>query len=137
MEHIAIQNKEYTFDSLPTLSILCRCKLRKDPPYDKVTPGDIVYILQDGLIKVKTTVLRVLSKEYDDISEIRNLCEGTSPSLYNGVNYWNAMRNRHYGTVVWLANNNPLAKPIRPKTRSYGHDWIVLDNQQKRQKWLG
>jgi len=92
MEHIAIQNKEYTFDPLPTLTILCRCKQRKDPPYEKVATGDIVYILQDGLIRVKATVSRALSKEYDDISEIRDLCKGTSPSLYNGVIYCSPLR---------------------------------------------
>ncbi|MBA7663629.1 hypothetical protein ES703_71674 [subsurface metagenome] len=135
MEHVAIQNKRYTFDNLETLPVLCRCNKRKDVPYEKVSPGDKIYIQSDGLITVKATVLKVTLKEYDDINDIRNLCKGTK--LYDGKNYWNDMKDRHYATVVRLANHEDLSnRPIRPRKRSYGSSWIVMDSEQKRREWL-
>lgn len=134
MEHIAIQKKEYTFDDLETFPVLCRCKKRKDVPYNKVLKGDTVYLLSNGLIKVKATVSKVTSKEYDDIGEIRDLCKGTK--LYNGKSYWNDMKDRRYATVVWLTDQEVLRNSIRPRNRSFGSSWIVLDTEHKRREWL-
>ena len=134
MEHIAIQNKKYTFGPITQLDIFCRCQNRKDPPYDKVSVGDLVYPLMNGIILCVADVSYVRSFEFSDISEVIKLCKGTD---LDGANaFWDDMKDRRYATVIHILNNRLLPKPIVPRTRSFGSGWITLDNRGKRSEWL-
>ena len=138
MEHVAIQKENRTFIDLGSLDILCRCKSKKDPPYNKIQAGDKVYVAMGGRIKLQTSVVEAVSLESQNIDEIRKLCKGTT--LYDADDYWNEMRekgNRRYGTVVRLTNQEMLDPPIQSTARSYGWDWFVLDTPEKRRAWLG
>jgi len=134
MEHIAIQNKKYTFSPINQLDIFCRCQLRKDPPYDRVSVGDLVYPLMDGNIICVVDVSYVISFEFSNIKDVIKLCKGTS--LYGGNVFWEDMKDRRYATVIRISNNRTLPKPIIPRARSYGHGWITLDTKEKKSNWL-
>lgn len=139
MEHVAVQKKDRMFIDLKSLDILCRCKSKKDPPFAKVAPGDIVYVAMGSDVRLRTKVRKAESLEFQDVDEVRELTQGTT--LYDGEAYWDDVRNaripRRYGTVVWLTDPEILDPPIQPTTRSYGWDWFVLDTPQKREAWLG
>jgi hypothetical protein len=137
MEHVVIQDPEQTYGDIRNLDVLCRCRLTKHPPYDKVSPGDTVYI-QDkgGAIEVKYTVSSVTSTPYKEIDEIRRLCKGST--LYDAARYWRAQQNRQYGTVVWLGNPERISPPLkRQAVRGNANDWIVLNKKEKRRQWPG
>ena len=116
MDHVAIQNPKYTFGPIYTLSVLCRCRQRKDVPYDRVSVGDTVYVQSGGVIKVRVTVSRVDYRQYSNIALVRSLCKGTS--LYGGHVYWDDMRDRHYATVARLSNHERLQTRF---TQEQGH----------------
>ena len=132
MEHIAIQKPEWTFDNLQTLTVLCRCSVKKIAPYDKVSRGDKVYVKLGEFIRIEATVLDYTQIEYDDINKVRDLCKRTS--LYSGSSYWNEQPSQGYATIVWLEDHKP--KQICPREKSHGSSWIVLDSEQKRREWL-
>ncbi len=138
MEHVVIQDPKQTIPPIMNLDVLCRCRLTRHPPYDKVNQGDIVFVQEKGgPIVVKYIVSSVVSIPYTEVNEIRELCR--SYSLYNATNYWRAQESRCYGTVVWLSNPKPVLPPIYRKGIAKGNanDWIVLDKKEKRQQWPG
>jgi hypothetical protein len=69
MEHITIQREEFTFGPISQLDVFCRCSLRRDPPYDRVVPGDIVYPMRDRIIKNVADVSNAISIEFSNIQE--------------------------------------------------------------------
>ena len=137
MEHVVIQDPKQTYGDIRNLDVLCRCRSTKHPPYDKVNPGDTIYIQhKGGAIEVKYTVSFVTSTSYKEIEEIRGLCKGST--LYNAAEYWHAQQNRQYGTVVWLADPKRISPPIERKAaKGNANDWIVLDKKEKRRQWPG
>ena len=130
MEHIAIQKPEWTVDKLQTL--LCRCSIKKIAPYNKVLCGDKVYVKLGKFIRIEATISDYTQMEYDDINKVRDLCKGTR--LYSGSRYWNKQPSQGYATVIWLEDYKP--KQIRPRKKSYGSSWVVLDSEQKRREWI-
>jgi hypothetical protein len=137
VEHVVIQDPKQTYANVRNLDILCRCRLTKHTPYDKVSTGDTVYY-QDkgGAIEVKYTVSSVTSTPYGEIQEIRRLCKGST--LYDADQYWQAQQNRKYATVVWLADPECISPPLkRHAVKGNAHDWIVLDKKEKRRQWFG
>ena len=136
MEHVVIQDPKQTYGDIRNLDVLCRCRSTKHPPYDKVNPGDTIYIQhKGGAIEVKYTVSSATSTSYKEIGEIRELCKGTT--LYNAAEYWRAQQNRQYGTVVWLADPKRISPPIERKAAKGNAGWIVLDKTENRRQWPG
>jgi len=137
MEHIVIQDPKQTYSDIRNLDVLCRCRSTKHPPYDRVNAGDVIYVQhKGGAIEVKYTVSSAVSTPYNEVGEIRKLCEGTT--LYEATQFWQAQQNRLYGTVVWLADPRGISPPItRRVTRGDANDWIVLDKESKRRQWPG
>lgn len=137
MEHVVIQDPKQTYGDIRNLDVLCRCRSTKHPPYDKVNPGDTIYIQRKGgPIEVKYTVLSAISTPYKEIEEIRELCK--TSTLYNAVEYWRAQQIRHYGTVVWLTDPKRISPLIERKAaKGNANDWIVLDKEEKRRQWPG
>jgi hypothetical protein len=138
MEHIAIQDPGQTFGNINALVVLCRCRLTKHPPFDKVSVVDIVYLKMKGApISAKATVSSAISKPYDDIEEIRSLCKSVR-GLYNARAYWAEQAERGYATVVFLENHKPVSPPVQRLTKK-GHrnNWIVLDTAGKWKEWPG
>jgi hypothetical protein len=137
VEHVVIQDLKQTYGNITSLDVLCRCRLSKHPPFSKVKVGDTVYVQEKGgPIKAKATVSKATSKEYSDISEIRELCK--SSRLYNATDYWALQKGRRYGTVIWLENHQLVSPPIaRRYVKGNANDWIVLDSLKKRGDWPG
>jgi len=135
MEHGVIQDPKQTYGDIGNLDVLCRCRSTKHPPYDKVNPGDTIYIQRKGgPIEVKYTVSSAISTPYQEIEEIRELCKAST--LYNAVEYWRAQQGRRYGTVVWLTDPKHIAPPVERKVaKGNANDWIVLDKKEKRWQW--
>ncbi|HAL61552.1 MAG TPA: hypothetical protein DCP08_03985 [Chloroflexi bacterium] len=136
MLHVAIQRPEWTIGDLYSKDVLCRCSIRAIPPFDRVEPGDTVFLKwSGGPIVARGRVRDSTSIEYDSVEEVRELCK-TYP-LYELEEFWKAMRGRRYATVVELQDVEKLERPIIPKTRSAGSGWIVLDTSEKQELWLG
>jgi hypothetical protein len=118
MLHVAIQRREWTVGDLLDKDVLCRCSIRPIPPFDRVEPGDTVFLKwTGGPIIALAKVRRSASLEYSDIEEVRELCKGYS--LYE------------------LEDVKGVHPPIVPKARSMGSGWIILNTPEKERMWLG
>ena len=138
MEHIAIQDPKQTFGNINALDVLCRCRLTRHLPFDKVSVGDTVYLKMKGApISGKATVSSATSRSYDDIEVIRRLCKAAT-SLHNARAYWAKQAGRKYATVVFLKDHKPVSPTVyRAAKRGHQNDWIVLDTSSKRKEWPG
>ena len=136
MLHVAIQRPEWTVGDLLDKDVLCRCSIRAIPPFNRVEPGDTVFLKwSGGPIIARAKVRESTSVEYSNVEDVRELCKGYS--LYELEDFWEAMRGRRYATVVELEDVKGIHPPIVPRTRSMGTGWIILDTPEKEKMWLG
>ncbi|GAC1415086.1 MAG: hypothetical protein NVSMB57_10590 [Actinomycetota bacterium] len=119
----------------PRLGFAVEVRDRKGPAHKTgAFEDDIVWIqLSGGLIVGKAKVKICWRGEFSRIDEIRRRTAG-SP-IHDVEDFWAGRPRVGYSAVAELKNENWIP-PYWGGPRTYGYEWIVLDEEKKRASWL-
>ena len=140
--HIVIRDHLYVSGTTekPEVGVFVQTHTRMRPlKDDMLAAGQTVWMKwNDGPIVAKSKILSWHSGSFKDgnINEMRELCVGTK--LFSLNAYWKSVSDKGAGkyTVIMLCDEEWMDKPIYPRARSFGHSWIHLNSQNKRNEWL-
>ena len=115
MEHLAIMdNKTINMILNKEKLIETRFSKNKITPYNKVKPGDLIYLKASGKdITAYFEVDRVVYYENLDASKIDKLKEYFNNLIKAPDSYWQMKLSSNYGTLIYIKNSNNLDKPIK------------------------
>ena len=137
MDHVVIRKLEHLTGSAraPHLAFAVETRDRPGPAHKNgAFPSDVVWIqLHGGLIVAKAVVQLCWIGEYSHITEIRSRTRG-SP-LHDQMAFWTARPKYGYAAVASLQREQ-WVKPHWAGPRTYGYEWVVLDDDKKRKSWL-
>lgn len=135
-EHVLIRKLEHLTGSTgaPRLSYAVETREGAGPAHKHgAFPEDIVWIkLHGGLIVGKAKIRICWVGEYSNVAEIRARTAG-SP-LHDVEGFWSGRPRAGYAAVAELAYERWL-EPYWAGPRTYGYEWVVLDNEHKRASW--
>jgi hypothetical protein len=96
-------------------------------------PDDVVWLkLHGGLVVGKAAIEIAWVGEFSALNEIRRRTEPTSISRIN--DFWAGRPKVGYAVVAELKNERWI-EPRWEGPRTYGYEWIVLDNDKKVATW--
>jgi hypothetical protein len=95
---------------------------------------DRVWIqLHGGLFVGRATVRICWVGEYSDIEAVRTRTRGSA--IHNVDAYWERRPRYGYAGVVSL-DRQTWVEPFWAGPRTYGYEWVLLENDAKRSSWL-
>jgi hypothetical protein len=137
VDHVIIRKLEHlTGDAQrPRLSYAVETRDRPGPAHKEgAFADDGVWVqLHGGLFVAKARIRIGWIGEYSDIREVRARTQG-SP-LYDLIDFWRGRARFGYAAVAELAGESWI-EPFWGGPRTYGYEWVVLDNAKKRASWL-
>lgn len=137
MEHVVIRKLEHLTgtDSAPRVGFAVEVRDRKGPAHKNgAFPDDTVWVqLHGGLFVAKAKVRIAWIGEYSNINEVRSRTKGSD--LYSVDDFW-ARRPRFGYAAVAQLHNEQWVEPFWAGPRSYGYEWVLLDDDKKRTTWL-
>jgi hypothetical protein len=137
VQHVVIFQPEHLSarDGRPRVSVAVEARDRPGPAFKHgVASDDVVWIRMGPLLVAKAVVDIAYHFEYAMLKELRERTKGTE--LYGLEGFWAGKPKVGYAVVAKLrgARFVPEAKLAGPRT--YGYDWIVLENERKEDTWL-
>lgn len=137
MEHVLIRKLEHVTgtNGAPKLGFAVETRDRPGPAYKGgAYEGDIVWIqLHGGLFVAKARVRIGWVGEYSNINEVRARTKG-SP-LASVEDFWARRAKFGYAAVAQLVAETWI-DPFWAGPRTYGYEWVLLDDAKKRASWL-
>jgi hypothetical protein len=137
MDHVIIRDLEHLAGSYraPKLGYAIEMRERPGPAHKTgAFPNDVVWIqLKGGLMVARARVELGWVGEYSSIAEIRRRTKG-SP-LFDMTTFWKGRPKYGYAAVAELRQEAWL-DPYWAGPRSYGYEWVLIDNDKKRATWL-
>ena len=137
MEHVVVRKLEHLTGTrgVPRISFAIEARDRKGPAHKEgAFEDDVVWVqLHGGLFIAKAKVKICWRGEFSRIDEIRKRTAG-SP-LHDVEDFWSARPRVGYAAVAELKNENWIP-PFWAGPRTYGYEWIVLDDDAKRKSWI-
>ena len=138
MEHVIIRQLEHLTGSAerPRLAFAVETRDRRGPAnkagaYD----GDIVHVqLHGGLFVARAAIKIGWIGEYFGVDEIRARTAG-SP-IHDVDDFWQGRSRVGYAAVAELTQERWLPAPFWAGPRTYGYEWVVLENDAKKKSWL-
>lgn len=102
-----------------------RFSKRKDPPFAKVSSGDLVYIKPTGKdIIGQFRVKKVIFYDGVDILDIR---KRYGKDLAVDEAYWKGKENAKYGTLIFIGDSATfITSPVKLSKKDL-RGWVVLD----------
>lgn len=137
MDHVVILQPEHlgARDGRPNVTVAVEARDRPGPAYKAgVGAGDTVWIRMGPLMVAKATVRIAWHGEFAMPGELRARTKGTE--LHGLESYWAGKPKIGYAVVAQLQNARFLPEPKLAGPRTYGYDWIVLENDKKTDTWL-
>lgn len=134
-EHVQIRALEHLVGDgdRPLLRVALETRDRPGPAYKHgVFSDDVVWIqLDGGSMIAKARVRESWRGEYARLDELRKrLADVPLPeALWEG-------RPRHGYAVIARLDQERWIQPVWSGPRSYGYEWVTLENDQKRASWL-
>ena len=136
-EHVLIRRLEHLTGSTerPRLAFAIETREAKGPAHKHgAFPEDVVWIkLHGGLVVGKARVAICWVGEYGIVHEIRARTRGAP--IHNVESYWVGRPRVGYAAVAELTQER-WVEPHWAGPRTYGYEWVVLDNDSKRATWL-
>lgn len=136
-EHVLIRKVEHLTGSAagPRLAYGVETRTAPGPVFKKgAWPDDVVWIkLHGGLVIAKARVQLSWIAEYSTLGEVRSRTRGTP--LHDIADFWAGRPKVGYAAVVELAGERWI-DPHWAGPRTYGYEWVVLDDDKKRATWL-
>lgn len=137
MDHVIVRDLEHLAGSYRAPHLAYAIEMRERPgPAHKTGafPNDIVWVqLKGGLMVARARVEISWVGEYSSIAEIRRRTKG-SP-LYDMTGFWRGRPKYGYAAVAELRQEAWL-DPYWAGPRSYGYEWVLIDNDKKKATWL-
>ncbi len=137
MEHVVVRKLEHLTGSAsaPRISFAVEARDRPGPAHKNgAFQDDVVWVqLQGGLFVARAKVRIAWIGEFSNIKEIRSRTKG-SP-LYEMEDFWARRAKYGYAAVAQL-QQEVWIDPFWAGPRSYGYEWILLEDQKKRTSWL-
>ena len=138
MDHVLIRKLEHLTGSAssPRLGFFVETRDRKGPAHKTgAFERYVVHIqLHGGLFVGRASVKICWIGEYSRIDEIRRRTEG-SP-IHDLDAFWQGRPRVGYAAVAELVGERWLPEPFWAGPRTYGYEWVVLDDDAKRRSWL-
>lgn len=133
-EHVQIRALEHlTGDGgRPRLSVAVETRDRPGPAFKAgVYSDDEVWVqLRGGLFVARARVTIAWRGEYSRLDEIRRRA-----GLDGMPDFWNGRPRAGYAVVATLQDER-WVEPFWAGPRTYGYEWIVLEDAKKRASWL-
>lgn len=119
----------------PALSFAVETRDRPGPAHKAgAFPDDVVWVqLQGGLFVAKARVQICWIGEYSNINEVRGRTRGSQLAALKA--FWVGRPRYGYAAVATLKNEGWI-DPFWGGPRTYGYEWILLDDDKKRKTWL-
>ena len=138
MEHVVIRKLEHLVGTAgsPRLGYAIETRDRRGPAHKAgAFEGDLVHIQLHGGLMVARAVLKIgWVGEYFGIDEIRARTRGSA--LHDLDDFWANRPRVGYAVVAELTQERWLPAPVWAGPRTYGYEWVVLENDAKRASWL-
>jgi len=138
MEHVLVRKLEHLTgsSSAPAIGFAVETRDRPGPAYKEGTaPDDVVWVqVHGGLIVARARVELGWVGEYSRIEQVRERTRA-HPQLHDLESFWRGRPRYGYAAVARLRHERWI-EPVWGGPRSYGYEWIVLENEKKRSSWL-
>lgn len=133
MNHVAIVHREYVDAILDgSKTIEARLARVRCAPYEKIQPGDRIYIKQSsGPYRASAIATKV--RYFDELtpSKVRAIRKQYNGAIGGRESYWANKRDARVATLLWLGEVKPVTLgPRIPKM--HGRAWLVLERSAKR-----
>ena len=136
-DHVLIRKLEHlTGDAArPALGYAIETRSSPGPAYKNgAFPGETVSIkLHGGLVVGKAEIRIAWVGEFSSLSEIRSRTRGAG--VTDLASYWLGRPKVGYAVVAELTQERWI-EPRWQGPRTYGYEWVVLDNDKKRASWM-
>ena len=136
-DHVVIRRLEHLTGSerAPALRYAIETRASAGPAYKSgAFPGDAVWIkLHGGLVVGKAQIKLAWVGEFSSRPEIRSRTRGAP--IHDIEGFWAGRPKVGYAVVAELANERWI-EPRWQGPRTYGYEWVVLDNDKKRATWF-
>lgn len=136
-EHVLIRKLEHLTGSAqaPRFGYAVETRASAGPAHKQgAFPDDTVWLkLDGGLVVGKATVRICWIGEYSNVREIRARTSG-SP-IHDVDGFWVGRPKAGYAAVAELAYER-WVEPRWMGPRSYGYEWVVLENEKKMATWM-
>lgn len=137
MEHVLIRKLEHlaASRSRPDLGYAIETRERPGPAHKTgAYPDDILWIqLHGGLFVARARVELCWVGEYSSIGEVRRRTQGSA--LFDIKDFWRGRPKYGYAAVASLRGET-WVDPFWAGPRTYGYEWVLLDDDKKRVSWL-
>jgi hypothetical protein len=137
MDHVIIRRLEHLSGShrAPALGYAVEMRERPGPAHKHgAFPGDTVWVqLRGGLLVARARVRLCWIGEYSSVPEIR--ARTRDSQLYGVSGFWTGRPRYGYAAVASLDNESWI-EPQWAGPRTYGYEWVLLDEDKKRSAWL-
>lgn len=137
MDHVVILAPELvsSLGGRPNVPVALEARDRPGPAYKEgVYADDVVWIRMGPLLVAKASVKIAWKGEYAMLRELRERTKGSV--LHASDSFWAGKPKVGYAVVAQLKNQRFLPEAKLAGPRTYGYDWIVLENERKRETWL-
>ncbi|TMK18712.1 MAG: hypothetical protein E6G68_06780 [Actinobacteria bacterium] len=138
MDHVVVRRVEHLTGSgnAPRLSYAIETRDRKGPAHKAgAFERDVVHVqLHGGLFVARATVKISWIGEYSRIDEVRARTRGAP--IHEIDDFWQGRPRVGYAAVAELVQEHWLPAPFWAGPRTYGYEWVVLDDDAKRRSWL-
>jgi len=137
MEHVITRRLEHLTGTAetPHLGYVVEVRDRRGPAHKAgAYSGDTVWIqLKGGLFVAKATIQIGWIGEYSNIKEVRRRTAGTP--IHDVDDFWAHRPKFGYAVVAELQGEHWI-DAFWAGPRTYGYEWVVLDEPKKRASWL-
>jgi hypothetical protein len=137
MEHVVIRKLQHLSGSpaRPAVGFAIEARERRGPAHKKgAGPGDVVWIqLHGGLYVAKARIKLCWIGEFSSIREIRARTGGAA--VHDDDSFWAGRPRFGYAAIAGLQDEHWI-EPFWAGPRTYGYDWVLLDDDVKRASWL-
>lgn len=137
MEHVVVRRLEHLTGAAaaPRIGFAVETRDRKGPAHKNgAFEGDVVHVqLHGGLLVARAVVKIGWIGEYYGVDEVRARTAGPIRELDA---FWTGRPRVGYAAVAELVQERWLPAPLWAGPRSYGYEWVVLEDDAKRASWL-
>ena len=137
MDHVIIRKLDHLTGTAdrPELGYAIEARERPGPAFKTGTsPDEDVWIqLHGGLFVAKAKIKLGWVAEFGGIDSVRIRTRGSE--LHDVEDFWKGRPRLGYAVVASLQHEKWI-EPFWAGPRTYGYEWIVLDDEKKRTTWL-
>lgn len=137
MDHVVVRKLEHLTGNAhsPRLGHAVETRDRPGPAHKHGSyPGDGVWIqLYGGLFVAKARIVLGWVGEYSHVEEVRRRTQGAP--IHDVIDFWKGRARFGYAAVAELSHERWI-EPFWAGPRTYGYEWIVLEDAKKRSSWL-